>query len=576
MCKFKSIVLIAAVTALMLAPANVLGGTYCQVPDNGTGTATLPPIGCQFTSPDETFLIIDGLPPGTTIELDGTLENFVCCDGAYNCSLCSLFLNPGQCETAGGTLGGNGHCFAADLDMVVTGTGDLAGFSRHLVVPVFGEVHTGPRNPGAPVQTFPTDMFQLNGQLFGDPDFCEFIIIGGTNYGMPSQGQMTLTQLPSGDFAVDSFFDITYQIQFEGCPGSVLADYAGTTQATIRMETGAEPCGPLEDGSGCRDNGCMDPRQLCKPSSVNFDPVTGQVIVLECDCRNPDECYVNSSESHGYGCPAPDNGTGTITMPPMDCEFTSPDETFEIIEGLPPGTTIELNGTLKEFICCDGPDSCKLCSLSLAAGQCETTGGTLGGNGHCFEADLDMVVNGTGSLAGFDRQFVVKVFGEVHTGPRNPGDPVQTFPNEMFRLNGELFGDPDFCEFIITGGTDYGLPGPGQTTLTQLPSGDFAVDSFFDITYQIQFQGCPGSPLADYAGTTTATLRMQTGDEFILPGCSGGCPPCEICYETITPNPDGTFNIECECVPDADLNKDGVVDFKDFSIVADQWLDERP
>jgi hypothetical protein len=69
---------------------------------------------------------------------------------------------------------------------------------------------------------------------------------------------------------------------------------------------------------------------------------------------------------------------------------------------------------------------------------------------------------------------------------------------------------------------------------------------------------------------------MQTGHDFILPGCSGDCPPCEICYETITPNPDGTFNIECECVPDADLNKDGVVDFKDFAIVGSQWLDERP
>jgi len=287
---------------------------------------------------------------------------------------------------------------------------------------------------------------------------------------------------------------------------------------------------------------------------------------------------VDSSESHGFGCPAPepDNGTGTITMPPMGCEFTSPDETFEIIDGLPPGTTIELDGTLKKFICCDGPTDCSLCSLSLKAGQCETTGGTLGGNGHCFEAELDMDVTGTGDLAGFNRHLSVPVFCEVHTGPRNPGDPIQTFPTDMYRLKGELFGDPDFCAFRIIGGTDYGLPGPGQTTLTQLPTGDFAVDSFFDITYQIEFEGCPGSILADYSGTTTATIRMQTGNDFILPRCSGSCPPCEICYETITANPDGTFNIDCECVPDADLNKDGVVDFKDFSIVAGQWLDERP
>ena len=38
----------------------------CTQPDNGTGTATLPPIGCEYMSPDEVFMIIDGLPPGTT------------------------------------------------------------------------------------------------------------------------------------------------------------------------------------------------------------------------------------------------------------------------------------------------------------------------------------------------------------------------------------------------------------------------------------------------------------------------------------------------------------------------------
>ena len=36
------------------------------------------------------------------------------------------------------------------------------------------------------------------------------------------------------------------------------------------------------------------------------------------------------------------------------------------------------------------------------------------------------------------------------------------------RLQGELFGDPDFCTFRVTGGTDFGLPSPGHTTLTDL------------------------------------------------------------------------------------------------------------
>jgi len=118
----------------------------------------------------------------------------------------------------------------------------------------------------------------------------------------------------------------------------------------------------------------------------------------------------------------------------------------------------------------------------------------------------------------------------------------------MYRLEGELFGDPDFCTFKIIGGSDNGLPGPGQTTLTKLPSGDFAVDSFFDITYQIEFDGCPGSQLADYSGTTTATIRMQTGRDPVPPSCLGGCPDGGTCEETITNDTDRTIDICCDCI----------------------------
>ena len=60
--KFKSLFMFA-VTALLIASADVSIGKSCIVPDNGTGTITLPPMGCEFTSPDEKFMIIEGLPP---------------------------------------------------------------------------------------------------------------------------------------------------------------------------------------------------------------------------------------------------------------------------------------------------------------------------------------------------------------------------------------------------------------------------------------------------------------------------------------------------------------------------------
>jgi len=47
----------------------------------------------------------------------------------------------------------------------------------------------------------------------------------------------------------------------------------------------------------------------------------------------------------------------------------------------------------------------------------------------------------------------------------------------MYRLQGELFGDPDFCTLRFTAGTDFGLPSPGEATLVELPNDDFAVES---------------------------------------------------------------------------------------------------
>ncbi len=524
---------------------------------------------CNWQSFDEPWEIIEGLPPGTTIEMDVKLYEFTCC--GPDCAACSEQMPTGVCEIAGGTLGGTVVCFEAALDMVMRGTGELEGFNRHASVPVFCEIHTGPRTPGDSVQNFPTVFYRLQGELFGDPDFCTFRIIGGTDYGLPGPGEMTLTELPSGDFAVDSFFDITYQIEFEGCPGSQLADLAGTTTATKRISL-CQPallCEPTQDGLGCKDVTCLEIGDECKPKTVKYDPDTGYTTVLECECRGEDECYVDIEDIE-YDCTQPDNGTGTATLPPIGCEYTSPDEVFMIIEGLPPGTTIEMEGILMDFICCG--NTCAACSLPLAPGECEMPGGSLGGDGHCFEATLDLTVSGTGDLEGFNRHLSVPVFGEVHTEPRNPGDPVQSFETDFFRLQGELFGDPDFCTFRIIGGTDYGLPGPGYTTLTKLPSGDFAVDSFFDITYQIEFEGCPDSQLADYAGTTTATIRMETGGIPQPPNCTGPCPDCQFCEETITPNGDGTIDISCSCIPDADLNRDGKVNFEDMAIMCHQWL----
>jgi hypothetical protein len=84
-------------------------------------------------------------------------------------------------------------------------------------------------------------MVQLDGQIFGDPDFDVLRIRAGSNFGLPSPGQTTLTDNGNGTFAVDSFFDIVYEIEFQGAPGGTLDGLAGTTNASITMGVGAPP-----------------------------------------------------------------------------------------------------------------------------------------------------------------------------------------------------------------------------------------------------------------------------------------------------------------------------------------------
>lgn len=224
---FAAILLFAlsGVSAFSATPS--LASPVCTVPDNGFGTGDVPPVGCAYDGAGDVFKIIDGLPAGTELH-----------------SVCLFHSFVGILRAPGGSLGGEVQNFQATMPWTMAGTGTLLGFNRALSMQITCETHTAPRVLAAPSQPFPTVFYTLQGQLpIGDPDFDLLRIIAGNGFGLPSPGHTTLTAVPGPAWNVDSFFDITYRIDFVGNPGGPLAGRSGSTTATIRMQCG-QPVNP--------------------------------------------------------------------------------------------------------------------------------------------------------------------------------------------------------------------------------------------------------------------------------------------------------------------------------------------
>lgn len=189
----------------------------CWVPDNGSGTADHPPsypLGYVGQ-----MQISNGLPPGTTININAALLAFT-----------------GLVQVPGGGLGGRQETWTATLQMSLTGTGSLLGYNRNLNIPISsGESHSAPRTLFAPLQSFNTDLFRLQGQIVLDPDFDLLRVTAGTAFGMPSPGHTIFTQNGTG-WALDSFFDITYRIDFVGKAGGTFGGMSGSTTGLDRFE----------------------------------------------------------------------------------------------------------------------------------------------------------------------------------------------------------------------------------------------------------------------------------------------------------------------------------------------------
>jgi len=199
-------------------------------------------------------------------------------------------------------------------------------------------------------------------------------------------------------------------------------------------------------------------------------------------------------------CIAPDNGLGTVDLDDiLNC----------------------LDAYIGQELCDDDLTPCLAdIGVELEDILCvlDAFGGSLGGETCQATGICAATVQSTDPLMPYQRLLHIPVQLETHIGPRTPGQPVQSFPNDIFLLQGQIMGDPDFDLLRITAGTGFGMPCPGHTTLTQVGGGNWNIDSFFDVTYRIDFVGAPGGPFSGASGSTTVRRRLGSPqDEFRPP-----------------------------------------------------------
>lgn len=189
---------------------------------------------------------------------------------------------------------------------------------------------------------------------------------------------------------------------------------------------------------------------------------------------------------------------GTAEMP-GHCQYAG---TMEITDGLAPGDTIFIDAVIEVTA-----------SLNL-------TGTPPTGTTEEFSGNLYLALQGSGSLVAFSRNITINLPpagpNKTQSDPRTPFTLIQSFPNDMLRLSGQVFGDPDFDLLRVTGGTDFGMPSPGYTTLYQSGS-SWIVDSFFDVFHRVDFVGSPTGALAGRSGSTTRIRRFATCPLFPVP-----------------------------------------------------------
>ena len=193
----------------------------------------------------------------------------------------------------------------------------------------------------------------------------------------------------------------------------------------------------------------------------------------------------------------PDDGSGSIVWPPV-----APEGGPSVTEGM--FSLQRLNPARAMLV---------RMNLRTAPGAALYPGSPLGGGLSVGADQLELELFGEGAWSGFHRTLTVPVQTFVHWGPEPDHQALQGRAADVYLMFGELAGDPDFSLLRISGGTGFGLPSLGHTTLERQASDGFKLDSGYDLGYRVEWTGAQGGPLAGESSLMQNVLTLQSGRE---------------------------------------------------------------
>ncbi len=160
-----------------------------------------------------------------------------------------------------------------------------------------------------------------------------------------------------------------------------------------------------------------------------------------------------------------------------------------------------------------------------------------GGDIQSWNGQVRIHLSGTGTLGAWQRHIILPLNGRIDSAARPYGANVQSFSVELFSLQGQIGGDPDFDLLKVTAGTPWGLPSPGHTTLTRQGS-NWNLDSFYDVNYRVEYVGAPGGALPGQSGNQVRQQHIQIGQPLT------GTPPLELVFSPPLTNVPAQVKIE--------------------------------